>query len=207
MVRSIFTVRLSLMSGRTLKPIEYLNFARRDMIEGDTRALVNALGNIKRAIDCQLDVLLEMHGLLKMSQEKRWSFPKKIEIIRKIGIVAPNILKLINLKRNELEHKHKKPTKEEVMEFLDIAELFIELFKFRTYRIELLIDYDEDFAFWMDTEQDVIRIYDNTKLFWDCGGIHMFKETIHEKNIKPIQTIPISDLDSWTEACSRYMGG
>ena len=57
----------------------------------------------------------------------------------------------------------------------------------------------------MDTEQNMIRIYDNTKLFWDCGGIHMFKETVQEKDIKPIQIVPISDLDSWTDVCSRYI--
>jgi len=137
--------------------------------------------------------------------KKKWSFPTKIEVIQKIGVVSPNILKLINSRRNQLEHRHKKPRKEEVVEFLDIAELFTELFKFRTRRIELLIDYDKDFAFWMDTEQNTIRIYDNTRLFWDSGGIHMFRETVEEKDIKPIRTIPLSDLDSWTDACNRYI--
>ena len=205
MGQAFFTVRLALMSANTVKPIDYLNYARRDIVEGDTRALVNALTNVKRAVDCQLDVLLEMYGLLKLSQKKRWGFPEKIEVIKKIGVVSPNILKLINSRRNQLEHYHKKPIKKEVVEFLDIAELFIELFKFRMHRIELLIDYDKGFAFWMDTENDTIHIYDNTKLLLDHGGIHMFKETIQENNIKPIQTIPISDLDSWTDACNRYI--
>lgn len=193
------------MSGSTVKPADYLNFARRDIVEGDTRALANTLTNIKRAVDCQLDVILEMYGLLKLSVNEKWSFPRKIEVIRKIGVVSPNILKLINSRRNQLEHYHKKPRKREVVEFLDIAELFVELFKFRTHRIELLIDYDEDFAFWMDTEQNEIRIYDDTKLFWKSGGIHMFKETIQERDIKPIETIPLSDLDSWIDACNRYI--
>lgn len=193
------------MSGNTVKPIDYLNFARRDIVEGDTRALINALSNIKRAIDCQLDVLLEIYGLLKLSMKEKWDFPRKIEVIRKAGVVSPNILKLINSRRVRLGHFHEKQKKEEVVEFLDIAELFIELFKFRTHRIELLIDYDNDFGFWMDTEQKVILIYDNTKLFWDCGGIEMFKETVQEKDVKPIQTIPISDIDSWTDACNRYI--
>jgi len=205
MSQAIISVPLTRMSGNTVKPIEYLNFARRDIVDGDTRALVNALTNIKRAIDCQLDVLLEMYGLLKLSMKKKWGFPEKIEVIRKTGVVAPNILKLINSRRIQLEHYHKKPIKDEVTEFLDIAELFITLFKFRAHRIELLIDYDKDFAFWMDTEQNVICIYDNTKLFLECGGIHMFKETVEEMNIQPIQTIAISDLDSWTNACCRYI--
>ena len=188
-----------------MKPIDYINFARRDIVEGDTRAMVNALSNIKRAIDCQLDVLLEMYGLLKLSMKRKWSFPKKIEVIRKIGIVSPNILRLINTKRVQLEHYHKKPKKEEVVEYLDVAELFVELFKSKRNRTEVLIDYDNDFAFWMDTKQDVIRIYDNTKVLLECGGIETFKDIAQERDLQPIQTITVSDLDSWTDACAKYI--
>jgi len=205
MTLAIFAVRLSRMSDKTIKPSDYLDFARRDIVDGDTRGLVNTLTNIKRAIDSQLDVLLEMYGLLKLSTKEKWSFPRKVEIIRKIGVVSPSILKLINSRRTRLEHYHKKPIKKEVMQFLDIAELFIELFKHSAHRIELLIDYDKDFAFWMDTEQNRILIYDNTKLLLECGGIHMFKETIQGKNIEPLQNIPLSDLDSWTDACNKYI--
>jgi len=205
MVRALITIQLSRMSKSTLKPTEYLNFARCDIIKGDTRALVNALSNIKRAIDCQLDILLEMYGLLRLSIKEKWSFPKKIEIIQKIGIIAPQILNLINSRRVQLEHYHKKPKKEEVVEFLDIAELFIELFKFKKHRVELLIDYDKDFAFFMDTERNRIYIYENTRAFLEAGGIELFKETVQKKNIKPIRTISISNLDAWIDACSRYI--
>jgi hypothetical protein len=205
MTQAFITVPLSRMSDDTLKPFEYLDFARRDIIKGDVRALVNALSNIKRAIDCQLDVILEMYGLLKLSINKKWPFPKKIETIQKIGVVSPNILNLINSRRIQLEHRHRKPEKDEVAEFLDIAELFIELFRFRKRRIELLIDYDNNFAFLMDTERNTICIYEDTKVFWDMGGIKMFKETVQSKNIKPVKTIPISDLDEWCDACGRYI--
>ena len=55
MSQAIILVPLTRMSGITVKPIDYLNFARWDIVYGDTGALVNALTNIKRAIDCQLD--------------------------------------------------------------------------------------------------------------------------------------------------------
>ena len=122
-----------------------------------------------------------------------------------IGVVSPNILKRINTRRVQLEHYHEKPKNEEVTDFLDITELFIELFKFRTHRIELLIDYDQDFAFWMDLEKNEIRIYDNAKFFLHVGGAHMFKEVVEDKGLKPIETIPISDLNLWTATCSKYI--
>jgi hypothetical protein len=205
MTQAMITVPLLLMTGNNVKPLDYINYARRDIAEGDSRGRINALSNVKRAIDCQMDVILEAYGLLKLSINEKWSFPKKIEVIRKIGIVSPSILNLINSRRNELEHHHRKPKRKEVAEFVDIAELFVELFRSMTHRTEVLIDYDSDFAFFMDLEQNVIHIYDKTKMLLESGGIERFKQTVKENSIRPIQRIPISDLDAWTEACGRYI--
>jgi hypothetical protein len=57
----------------------------------------------------------------------------------------------------------------------------------------------------MDFEQNVIHIYDKTKMLLESGGIERFKQTVKENSIRPIQRIPISDLDAWTEACGRYI--
>lgn len=203
--QAILTEPLTRLSGSRFKPIEYLNFARRDILEEDDRAATNSLTNLKRAIDSQLDIILEIYGLLKLSEQKNCSFPKKIETIRKLGAVAPGILKEINRKRVQLEHYHKKPDKKEVTEFIDITEMFLELFKHRTHRIALLIDYDADIALRMDVEKDEIRIYGETKLLLEAGGIHSFEETVIEKRIEPIKTIPMSDIDSWTDYCGKYL--
>jgi len=193
------------MSENSTKPIDYLTFARRDLVEGDTRALINALGNIKRAIECQLDVFLEMYGLLKLSMIEKWSFPKKIDIVRKIGVVAPSVLRLINAKRNKMEHYHERPKREEVVEFLDVAELFMESFKQRTHRIELLLDYENDYAIQLDTNRNQISIYENAKLIGKHGGIEFLKSGNKDQILIPIQVIGISDLDAWIDACSRYL--
>ncbi len=50
-------------------------------------------------------------------------------------------MKKINKKRNELEHDFKKPTHEEVVDFLDIASLFFQStkqFLQRTYQFEII---------------------------------------------------------------------
>jgi hypothetical protein len=202
----MITVPLMLMTGNGLKPADYVNFARRDITESDKRGLVNALGNAKRAIDCQLDVILEAYGLFKVSLKEKWGFPKKIEVIRKIGVVAPSILNLINSRRNQLEHHHKQPDKQEVVEFVDIAELFAELFKGMKDRTEVLINYDSNFAFFMDLEHGVIKIYDDVDRFLETGGIEGFKETTKRGSIKPIQSISLSQLGTWANACGRYIG-
>ena len=83
------------------------------------------LGNVRRAIECRIDSFLCVYCLQKKSEKEKWDFPKKIEIIEQIGIAAPSILKRINKKRNELEDRYVKPTKEEVDERRDVAELFL----------------------------------------------------------------------------------
>jgi hypothetical protein len=104
---------------------DFLKFAKEDSEGQDLRSCVNALGNVKRAIECRIDSILCIYCLHKKSEKEKWDFPKKIEIIEQLGIVAPSILKRINKKRNELEHRYVKPTKEEVDDGLDVAKLFL----------------------------------------------------------------------------------
>jgi len=104
-----------------------------------------------------------------------------------------------------MEHHHERPKKEEVVEFLDVAELFIELFKQRTHRIELLIDYENNYAIQLDTNKSQISIYENAELIGKHGGIEFLKSGNKDQILSPIQVIGISDLDAWTDACSRYL--
>jgi hypothetical protein len=104
---------------------DFLKFAKEDSKGKDLRSCVNALGNVKRAIECRIDSILYVYCLHKKSEKEKWDFPKKIEIIEQLGIVAPKILRKINKKRNELEHRYVRPTKEEVDDGLGVAELFL----------------------------------------------------------------------------------
>jgi hypothetical protein len=99
---------------------------------------VNALGNVKRAIECRTDELLYAMCLHVKSETEKWSFPKKVESLQHLGIIAPKILNKINKKRNQLEHQYIKPTKDDVEDALDVANLFIgytEKYSMKGYRI------------------------------------------------------------------------
>jgi hypothetical protein len=104
---------------------DFLNFAKEDSKGKDLRSCVNALGNVKRAIECRIDAILYVYCLNKKSEKEEWNFPKKIEIMEQLGVVAPDILGKINKKRNELEHQYIKPTPEEVADGRDVAKLFL----------------------------------------------------------------------------------
>jgi hypothetical protein len=109
-----------------IQPKEFLGFAEKELSEGnDDRHLVNSLSNIKRAIDCQIDLVIYNHMMSKKAKKERWNFPEKMGYLQDVGIIAPRILKKINEKRNLLEHEYKKPTQEQVEDALDVATLFI----------------------------------------------------------------------------------
>lgn len=107
-----------------LTPYDFLEFAATDLQERSERNAVNALGNIKRSIDCLCDGLLYVMDLLEKSKEERWTFPQKIDFLGEIGIIAPYVLKRINSMRNLLEHEFRRPKWGEVEDAFDAANLF-----------------------------------------------------------------------------------
>lgn len=107
-----------------IAPAEYIQFAQQDLDDTGRRGTVNALGNAKRALECQLDSLLLALGL-----PKGRNVPKKLEILNQIGFIAPRILSKINRHRNEVEHEFVCPDHETVADFVDVVLLFVEATK------------------------------------------------------------------------------
>lgn len=119
------SINSTLESDFDILPQEFLKYAEIDLTLNHDHKFINALSNSKRALDCQLDLLLLSFGFYKISQKKMWGFPTKLDIIEKIGLLAPRILRKINKQRNLLEHQFVKPTQEQVEDMLDISMLFI----------------------------------------------------------------------------------
>ena len=107
---------------------EFLNFAKKDMSEGNKRGLVNAITNAKRAIANRIDHLL-LNNKINSIKNKSGGIPSKLELLDKFGIKMKNVVhRKINKIRNELEHKYRvqKLIIEEVEDIIDIAELYLE---------------------------------------------------------------------------------
>jgi hypothetical protein len=105
---------------------DYLVFARTDLKQGSRRALVNSLGNTKRALHCQVDSVLHAIGLGTIAGDRRWDFRTKTDVIGAMGIVTPSVLSRINRVRNEVEHGYSSPTSAATMtDLIDAVELFL----------------------------------------------------------------------------------
>jgi hypothetical protein len=105
-----------------IKAKDFLNFGQNNQKLHYPDWEIDCLSNAKRAISCQLDSLLYAFGLANYAE---YSFPKKIELIRDLEIVAPSMLKKINTYRNYLEHDYVRPGVREAEDALEIAELFL----------------------------------------------------------------------------------
>lgn len=103
-----------------VEPVEFLKFSEDDLLRGDKQGLVNALTNAKRAIDSQVD---RVFGCLGVSKKR--NFPQKIRILQDMGLIAPRIITKVSNLRNLLEHEYKLPSKEQVEDAVDIANLFV----------------------------------------------------------------------------------
>jgi len=105
-----------------LKAEDFINFAKSDMKGKSKKDPVNALSNIKRAIENRMDGLL---FIFKYQIAKNWNFPDKVKKLNRLGIISPRILKRINKIRNLLEHQYRIPNKKQVEDAYDVAVLFL----------------------------------------------------------------------------------
>lgn len=123
---------------------DFLNFAKKDYKCLNKQGMINALCNAKRAIDCQVDWILDYLGYeyLKFSEEVYPNIKNlitefelengvlsdtsfKLKFLQAMEISPAFLLSKIRLLRNKLEHEYTVPKVEEVKEALEVAELFI----------------------------------------------------------------------------------
>jgi hypothetical protein len=107
-----------------INALHFLDFAEKDIASELPHKYVNALANIKRALDCQvLSIFLALGIPTKKIQ--KLGLAKKLQIIQKLGLVSPRILNKVTTLRNLMEHEFANPDKETVTDMKDVISLFI----------------------------------------------------------------------------------
>ena len=124
-----------------ITPDKYIKFAQDEIVAKDERSVINALSNAKRALACQVDSLLLAFGLDAACE--KWSFPRKLERLEMIGIIAPSVLKKINKERNEMEHGYALPDREAIVDFVGIVALFIAATNRHIFNRRCYMEYSE----------------------------------------------------------------
>lgn len=126
-------------------PEEFLKFAKTDYKDNSKKGLVGAVTNAKRAIDCQIDWIINYLGYeyLEFKEEKypyllntinelekeeylNKDYPLKLRFIQALEIAPTFLISEIRTVRNKLEHEYILPSKEKARECIELAELFID---------------------------------------------------------------------------------
>jgi hypothetical protein len=121
-----------------ITPKEYLKFAKQDLKDNSDRALVNALSNAKRSIDCLIEstlqglsINIEKNGLINnfcnkvLSKENKSIEPMILKLFTALGFAPSVLITKVRKIRNDIEHEYKLPKKEDVIEAIEVAELLI----------------------------------------------------------------------------------
>lgn len=118
-----------------IHPREFLEYAEAELSDlKSDRSVINCISNLKRAIDCQIDVFLFSLNLFEYYKKKRLGIDRKLGFIEKCGMFSKYSLSRINAIRNKLEHEYKIPKSDDIYVYFDIVSAFIS-----TLEVQLLV--------------------------------------------------------------------
>jgi len=195
-----------------ISPFEYLNFAKADVSSKDLRGSINGLSNAKKSIHSTIDCLFEILGLASIY--KKTNFPTKIKIIRSIDILPTSVIESLNNKRNLVEHEYKSIGHNEVLELIDVCEMFVRLcypfLKHMVIRVRVGLNKDERDLFWqLDINKSQIIIYENQNSKSVDSPIGKIYYDISFKNNKKkhLETINIDkkNFDEWAPYLNAFI--
>ncbi|MBM6855873.1 hypothetical protein H6B11_17400 [Mediterraneibacter glycyrrhizinilyticus] len=91
-----------------ISPEEFLDFAENAIASESKEGMINAISNLKRALDCEMDMFFESISLKSIFDKKNLKFEKKTQFLAEIGLFPIRTINKLNSMRNKMEHDKKK---------------------------------------------------------------------------------------------------
>ncbi len=88
---------------------EFLDFAQNAISSETKEGIVNAVSNLKRALDCEMDMFFESINIKRIFDKKNLKFENKTKFLADIGLFPIRTINKLNFMRNKLEHEYKIP--------------------------------------------------------------------------------------------------
>ena len=134
-------IELDLSSGSDINiPIyditaeEFLEFAENAIAEETKEGLINAISNLKRALDCEIDLFFESINIKHVFSKNNLKFEKKTQLLSDIGLLPVHTINKLNTMRNKMEHDYEVPVIDDLRTYYElvwnvvkILDLYLEL--------------------------------------------------------------------------------
>ena len=122
--------------------------------------LINAVSNLKRALDCEIDLFFESINIKHVFSKYNLKFEKKTQFLSDIGLLPVRTINRLNTMRNKMEHEYKVPVIDDLRTYYElvwnvvkILELYLELLYINgEIRMSLI---KGDYEYYFSIENDV----------------------------------------------------
>ncbi len=134
---------------------DYLAFAEKDLISFQTAnndkdqadSLTNYISRLKQAMDCQLNMMLQVYNIERWFSKKKLGFDKKLDFLEKVGIFSPRSLRRLNTLRNKMEHQFQIPRIEKIEDleiYYDMVSAFVSILQSAILSLYMSSEMDMD---------------------------------------------------------------
>lgn len=125
------------MPNYEISPKEFLEFADIDLRDTTVKGKVGAVSNLKRALDCQLDMFFKAVNIKSIFDSKNLKFSKKIQFLSDIGMLLTNAMNKLNTIRNRMEHNYLVPTIEDLEVYYEMVWNVIEIINLNVHIMKM----------------------------------------------------------------------
>lgn len=113
---------------------EFLEFAENAIAVETKEGLINAVSNLKRALDCEIDLFFESINIKHVFSKNNLKFEKKTQFLSDIGLLPVHTINKLNTMRNKMEHDYEVPVIDDLRTYYElvwnvvkILDLYLEL--------------------------------------------------------------------------------
>lgn len=112
-----------------LFPLDYMKFAEKEIEiynqESDVRNLINSILDIRRALDCEIDIFMNVLNLSGLCKQRNLGLKTKLDFLESVGIINSRTINRFNLFRNKIEHDYQIPKIGDIEVYYDLINALI----------------------------------------------------------------------------------
>lgn len=110
-----------------ITPKDFLKYAEEDLSLESEKGKIGVISNLKRALDCQLDIFFETINIKRIFDKNNLKFERKTQFLADIGILPNKAINKLNKIRNKMEHDYVIPELEDLDVYFELVWNVVEI--------------------------------------------------------------------------------